>query len=96
MCDSNCAPNAPDSFRDYSDTLRRHLLPAIVVPLIEPHQPDDIDDGAFVGTVGLFATTPAIVTPNGPWFPDYGGIVPVSAQQQIVAPEPWMNDDGES
>lgn len=86
--------NAPDSFAGYSDALRRHLLPAIVVPAIDYHPPDDIDDGAFLGNVGAFeAGLPAIVAPNGPWYPDYDGIVPVSAQQQIVAPEPWMTDD---
>jgi len=89
-----CQPNAPDAFAGYSAILRRNLLPAIVVPLIDTHPPDDIDDGAATGTIGAFeAGLPALVQPNGPWFPDYGGIVPVSAQQQIVAPEPWTTDD---
>lgn len=88
--------NAPDSFAGYSDTMRRDLLPAIVQPMMDTHPPDDMDDGAFLGTVGVFvAGLPAIVAPNGPWYPDYTGIVPMSAQQQIVAPEPWLSDDND-
>jgi hypothetical protein len=86
--------NAPDSFPDYADAFRRQLNPAIVVPLVDTHPPDDVNDGAFLGTVGAFvAGLPAIVVPNGPWYPDYQGIVPVSAQVQIVAPEPWTDDN---
>lgn len=89
-----CDMNAPDSFAGYSATLRRNLMPAIVVPMMDTHPPDDIDDGAFLGNVGAHvAGLPAIVRPGGPWYPDYGGIVPVSAQQHIVTPEPWTTDD---
>lgn len=84
--------NAPDTFPEYANAFRRQINPAIVKPLIDYHPPDDIDDGAFLGTVGAFvAGMPAIVQPNGPWYPDYQGIVPVSAQQQIIAPEPWTD-----
>lgn len=85
--------NAPDSFADYADILRRNRH-AIVAPLIDLHPPDDVDDGAYQGTVAASVSgLPAIVVPNGPWYPDYQGIVPVSAQQQIIAPEPWTDDN---
>jgi hypothetical protein len=61
--------------------------------MVDFHPPDDSQEGAWQGTVGIFETVPAIVQPNGPWYPDYTGIVPVSAQQQIVAPEPWTVAD---
>lgn len=94
MCQDGCAPNAPDSFASYSAAIRRQLSPAIVVPMIDYHPPDDIDDGAYLGNVGVFEEgLPAIVAPSGPWFPDYGGIVPISVQQEIISPEPWMSDD---
>lgn len=93
MCDSNCAPNAPSAFSEYSDALRRQLQrSAVITPsMVDSHPPDDNDDGAFTGTVGLFQTMPAISAPLGPWYPDYQGIVPVSAQQQIASPEPWTS-----
>lgn len=97
------APNAPDAYSQYAEAFRRRgLLPAIVKPLVDYHPPDDLDDGAFLGTVGVFVSAssrgalPAIVKPNGPWFPEYGGIVPISVQPSINAPEPWRIDDYES
>lgn len=92
----DCAPNAPSAFAAYSDLLRRNLMPAKVVPLVDSHRPDDPIDGAYVGTVGAFQAPSAIVAPNGQWAPTYTGIVPVTAQQQITAPDPWLADDGQS
>lgn len=91
MCDSNCAPNAPAAFPEYSDALRGQLLRASITtpPLVDYHPPDDEQEGAFVGTVGIFQSLPAIVSPLGPWYPDYQGIIPVSAQVQMTQPEPW-------
>jgi len=94
MCGSGCSQNAPDAFSAYANALRGRLLPARVSPMVDFHPPDDNQDGAWQGTVGIFESLPAIVQPYGPWYPDYTGIVPVSAQQQIVAPEPWTVDEG--
>ncbi len=95
MCDQSCAPNSPSAFPEYSDALRRQLQRAAVItpPLVDWHPPDDNADGAFQGTVGIFQSLPAISSPLGPWYPDYQGIIPVSAQVQISAPEPWESFD---
>lgn len=92
---SDCAPNAPSAFTEYTEKLRRALMPAVVRPLVDSHRPGDKFDGAFVGTVGAFQAPSAIVAPNGQWSPVYTGIVPVTAQQQISAPDPWLADDGQ-
>jgi hypothetical protein len=84
-------PNAPPAFTEYSDLLRGQLQhTSITTPsLVDWHPPNDDDDGAFVGTVGVFQQLPAIASPLGPWYPDYQGIMPISAQVQLSAPEPW-------
>lgn len=93
MCNNGCSQNAPDAFSAYANALRGSLNSARISPMVDFHPPDDSQEGAWQGTVGIFETVPAIVQPNGPWYPDYTGIVPVSAQQQIVAPEPWTVAD---
>ena len=91
------APNNPSAFDDYSNGLRALQARTAMQPrpLVDWHAPDDNDDGAYVGTVGVFRTMPAIPNVLGPWYPDYQGIVPVSAQQQITAPEPWLDANGD-
>lgn len=85
--------NAPDAFGDYASAFRRSLLPAIVDPMVDTHPPDDLDNGAYLGTVGVFHTNnSALVQSSGDWQVDYTGIIPVSQQPQIQAPEPWEGD----
>lgn len=91
----DCAPNAPSAFTEYSEILRRNMAPAIVNPLVDSHRTGPGSEaGPYIGRVGVFSTLPAIMTPTGQWSPNYMGIVPVSAQQQIVAPEPWLDTQG--
>lgn len=87
------APNAPNSFGDYVAKLARMINPGKFTTMRDSHVPDD-DEGPYMGTIGVFQQMPAIVTPMGPWYPDYQGTVPVSQQQQITAPEPWESFDG--
>jgi hypothetical protein len=81
--------NAPDAFGGFAAALRRALLPAIVDPLVDTHPPDDIDDGAYQGSVASWHGQSALVQPAGDWKVDYTGIIPVSQQPQIKTPEPW-------
>lgn len=90
----DCSPNAPSAFAEYSEILRRHLMPAIVDTKVDTHRPGDVRDGAFIGTVGRFQAPSAIVDLNGQWNQNYMGNVPVTAQQQITAPDPWTVDQG--
>ena len=92
---SDCAPNAPAAFLEYSEILRRNMQPAKNPTLVDRLRPGGMNgrEGAFTGKVGVFLAPSAIIAPLGQWSPNYMGSVPVSAQQQIVAPNPWETGD---
>ena len=82
-----------DVFAGYSNVLA-HTPLAIVRPLLYVDEPDSMDGNApFMGTVGIFASRGAIVNPDGPWYPDYMGSLPIAVQPHIITPEPWQSPD---
>lgn len=83
-----------DSFDNYAEQLRAHLPGAIVAPLTDDQAPDEGHfSSPFFGTVGAFSAPRAISSSLGPFDPDYGGNVPVSAQPQLKSVDPWEADE---
>ena len=84
-----------NAFADYANALRGTRR-AVVAPLLYRGAPDHSGlpgSAPFMGTVGIFDSHGAIVSPIGYFPASYAGDLPLAQQPSVNTPDPW--DDPE-